>query len=98
MKIECKNHSKSFRNLKMGETFIFYVADMRIQFKDFSQYLFGNLDPGDAFVFDGFLYIKTPEVWDANFVANAVRLDYGLFSFFDADTEIRPFNGKVVEE
>lgn len=71
---------------------------MRIQFKDFSKHLFGNLDVGEAFVCYGDLYIKTREALHAGLPVNAVKLDAGSFSFFSANVEIRPFIGKVVEE
>lgn len=57
---------------------------------------FGNLQIGDVFRLNGYIYMKTCTFSRANGEINTVNLETGRFNFANDSTEIEKVNGEYV--
>ena len=63
-----------------------------MSFKEDYRVEFGKLMPGDTFLYDGNLYIKTRTVLntDSDLCRNALRFTNAEYLYFDSELEVEP--------
>ena len=57
---------------------------------------FTDLGVGATFKYDDYYYIVTEKVDTQTMIINSVRLDNGVFTYFDADDIVIPFNCELI--